>query len=75
MEENKDGVDNLNALSKSNQNNGRKHSFLKIIQTSDPMGKMIHWKFWLDPQPSPAPPTTNHPGTAFIVPFCGMYWD
>ena len=66
VEENKDGVDNLNALSKSNQNNGRKHSFLEICQKSDPTGKMIPWEFWSDPQPSPAPPTTiPHPSLAF----------
>jgi len=64
VEDNEDGANNLNMLSRSNKN-GRKHSFLKICQLSDPMGEMIHWKFWLDPQPPPAPPTTNHPGFGF----------
>jgi hypothetical protein len=68
VEDTEGGANHLNMLSQSNQDNGRKHSFLKICQMSDPMGRMIYWKFWLDPQPSPAPPTTNHPGLEFRTP-------
>jgi hypothetical protein len=49
-------------------NPGNKKSFLEICQLSDPAGRMIHWKGWLEQTPPPEPVPQPHPVYAFGQP-------
>ena len=63
------GADELGKLQKSNKNPGKRNSFLEICQLSDPAGRMIHWKGWLDqPTPPPEPVPQPHPVYTFGKP-------
>ena len=62
------GADELGKLQGSNKNPGNQKSFLEICQLSDPAGRMIHWKGWLEPTPPPEPVPQPHPVYAFSQP-------
>ena len=62
------GADELGKLQGSNKNPGNQKSFLEICQLSDPAGRMIHWKGWLETTPPPEPVPQPHPEYAFCQP-------